>query len=64
MGSKDRPCVFIQLRGEKIGRVCSCPREDHGDSVVVRARLGEEDGDDTDPTAPPSSETEQARTRE
>jgi hypothetical protein len=64
MGSKDRPCVFIQLRGEKIGRVCSWPREDHGDSVVVRARLGEEDGDDTDPTAPPSSETEQARTRE
>jgi hypothetical protein len=39
-------------------------RADHGDSVVVRARLGEEDGDDIDPTAPPSSETEQARTRE
>jgi hypothetical protein len=29
-GYEERPCVFIQLRGEKIGWVRSWPREDRG----------------------------------
>jgi hypothetical protein len=29
-GYEERPCVFIQLRGEKIGQVRSWPREDRG----------------------------------
>jgi hypothetical protein len=48
MSSRDRPCVLIQLRGEKIGWVCSWPREDHGGgsgSSSMAEREGKERAD-------------------